>query len=181
MKGSNDELFAINVALSFADPAEVSSLLTEFGYTRDSVTPSLILEATKKHGVAFCKRLAQIAQKGLDSRNVNQILTAYNGLVYEDGTGAGITSTTTSKSDKSYAYFSKIFDFLGVGLTSASSIVDSLDVSGSKKATADATLAMAQAQLQSQQSSSNTKLYVAVGVIIAVILIVIVVLALRKR
>lgn len=171
MKGSNDELFAINVALSFADPAEVSSLLTEFGYTRDSVTPSLILEATKKHGVAFCKRLAQIAQKGLDSRNVNQILTSYNGLVYEDGTGA----------DKSYAYFSKIFDFLGVGLTSASSIVDSLDVSGSRRATADATLAMAQAQLQSQQSSSNTKLYVAVGVIIAVILIVIVVLALRKR
>ncbi|NCC99977.1 MAG: hypothetical protein EOL95_09810 [Bacteroidia bacterium] len=192
---SNDELFGVNVALRFADASEVSELLTRYGYSRDSVTPELVLEALKTYGASFGKDLADLARKGANTRTAAQQLAAFKGLVYADGVGSTAKSSTaksstaksstakssTAKSSNALGYVNTIFDFLGVGVTSAASIVDSLDVSGAKSTAAQAALIEAQNKQLEQQGKNNTGLYLAIGGVGLLLVGVVVFMALRKR
>lgn len=178
-------LDTIKICLAVAEKGDVSRLLSKHGYSRNSVTPELVLKAIEEKGEVFGKELANVCRMGLQNPVTANRLASYTGLSYATGEGEGTitpnTGSTSVNASSTFDWFDRVFSFLEKGIVTAPSIINGLDVSGANSANAAANKTIAEMLLAKENTKSNTGLYIALGVVLLVVVGVIVYVVKRKK
>ena len=178
-------LDTIKICLAIAEEGDVVRLLSKHGYSRNSFTPELVLEALDEKGEAFGKEFAKACRKGLQNPITANRIASYTGLSYATGEGEGVitpnTGSTSVNASSTFGWFDRVFSFLEKGIVAAPAVINGLDISGANSANANANKTIAEMLLAKENTKSNTGLYIGLGAVLLVVIGIVVYVMNRKK